>query len=61
MYVCEYLCTHILIYIHIRAIFHALHITVIEIIRIKALYISGNIRQQQQPLLLVLGEVDTTT
>ena len=36
---CVYTYTHILTYIHTRAIFHALHITVIEIIRIKALYI----------------------
>ena len=61
MYVCEYVHTHILTYIHTRVSSQALHITVMEIIRIKALYISGNIRKQQQPLLLVLGEVDTTT
>ena len=61
MYVCEYVHTHILTYIHTRVSSQALHITVMEIIRIKALYISGNIRQQQQPLLLALGVVDTTT
>ena len=39
MYVCEYVHTHILTYIHTRVSSQALHITVMEIIRIKALYI----------------------
>ena len=36
MYVCEYVHTHILTYIHTRVSSQALHITVMEIIRIKA-------------------------